>query len=130
MKKKKEFQLFNEFEAVKKNLSCLSTNTNAGMDQFSTKFLKEVAGVLAYPFSKIINLSIKLSAFPEECKIAKLKPLFKKGSKTSRKCHRPISLLPPASKVIGEPMHYQLQGYLKENFLLNQYESGCRTNFL
>ena len=31
------------------------------------------ADVLAYLFSKIINLAVKLPVFPEECKIAKLK---------------------------------------------------------
>ena len=34
--------------------------------------------VLALPLVNIINLSIKLSTFPEEWKIAKLKPIFKK----------------------------------------------------
>jgi len=37
--------------------------------------------------------------FPEKCKIAKLKPLFKKGSKTEPKNYRPISLLPLISKI-------------------------------
>ena len=38
-----------------------------------------------------INLLVKLSVFPEECKIAKVKLLFKEGSKTDPK--RPIPLL-------------------------------------
>ena len=46
------------------------------------KFLWDGAKVLALPVRNIINLSIKLSAFPEECKIAKLKPKFKKGART------------------------------------------------
>ena len=60
------------------------------MDQITAKFLKEAADVLSYLRSKIINLSIKLSVFPEECKIAKLKLLFKKGSKTDSKNYGPI----------------------------------------
>ena len=60
------------------------------MDQITEKFLKEAADVLSYLRSKIINLSIKLSVFPEECKIAKLKLLFKKGSKTDSKSYGPI----------------------------------------
>ena len=35
--------------------------------------------MLVYPLSKITNLSVKLSIFPEECKIGKLKPLSKKS---------------------------------------------------
>ena len=52
------------------------------MDQVSAKFLRDVAKVLALPLRNIINISIKLSTFPEECKIAKLKPIFKKGART------------------------------------------------
>ena len=47
----------------------------------------------------IINLSIKLSTFPEECKIAKLKPIFKKVAGTDPKNYRPISLLPLVSEI-------------------------------
>ena len=34
-----------------------------------------------------------LKGFPDACKIAKLKPLFKKGSKVDPSNYRPISLL-------------------------------------
>ena len=37
-----------------KALSCLDMNKAARMDQIPAKFLKEVAGVLAYPLSRII----------------------------------------------------------------------------
>ena len=57
-----------------------------------TKFLKDGAEVLGLPLEDIINLSRKLSTFPEDCKIAKLKPLFIKGARTDPKNHCPISL--------------------------------------
>ena len=55
------------------------------MDQIPVKYLRGGAQVLALPLGNIINLSIKPSAFPEECKIAKLKPMFKKGVRTDPK---------------------------------------------
>ena len=64
------------------------------MDQVSAKFLRDVAKVLALPLRNIINISIKLSTFPEECKIAKLKPIFKKGARADPKNYRSILLLP------------------------------------
>ena len=70
------------------------------MDQIPVKFLRDVAEVLALPLRNIINISMKLSTFPEECKIAKLKPIFKKGARTDLKNYRPISLLPLVSKII------------------------------
>ena len=37
---------------------------------------------------------------PDECKIAKLQPLYKKGKKTDPKNYRPTSLLPVISKIL------------------------------
>ena len=71
------------------------------MDEISPKFLKDDPEVLAKPICDIINLSVKLSTFTDKCKIAKLTPLFKKGSKTDPKSYRPISLL-PLSQVLGK----------------------------
>ena len=67
-------------EDVKKILHSLDTSKAAGMNQIPAKFLRNGAEVLALPLRNIINLSIKLSTFPEECKITKLKPIFKKGA--------------------------------------------------
>ena len=80
----------------------MDENKDAGLDNLSGKFLKDGATVLAKLISQICNLSIKYSIFPSDCKIAKLKPLFKKGSKTDPQNYRPISLLPLVSKIIEQ----------------------------
>ena len=63
----------------------LKTNKATRIDNLSGRFLKDGSKVLATPLAQICNLSIKLSTFPDECKIAKLKPLYKKGKKTDPK---------------------------------------------
>ena len=63
-------------------------------DNLFGKFLKDDADILARPISQLRNLSIKLNSFPRSCKIAKIKPLFKKGSKSDPQNYRSISLLP------------------------------------
>ena len=83
---------------------------------------------MALPLGNIINLSIKLSTFPEECKIAKLKPIFKKGARTDPKNYRPISLLPLVSKIIEKSIHFQIEDYLNKKKLIYMYQSGFRTN--
>ena len=55
------------------------------MDQIPAKFLMDSAEVLAFPLRNVINLSITLSTFPEDCKVAKLKPILKKGARTDPK---------------------------------------------
>ena len=43
--------------------------------------LKDGAEILAEPISQIFNLSLCLK-FPEGCKTAKVRPIFKKGKNT------------------------------------------------
>ena len=57
-------------------------NEISEMYQILAKFLKEAVDVFADPLSRILNLLVKLSLIPED-KIAKLKLLFNKGSKTN-----------------------------------------------
>ena len=72
-------------ETILKLLQDLDQNKAVGLDNLSGKFLKDGATVLAKPISQICNVSIKYSVFLPDCKIAILKPLFKKGSKTAPK---------------------------------------------
>ena len=93
------------------------------------KFQKAGVEVLALPLGNIINLSIKLSPFPE-CKIAKLKPLFKKGAKTDPKNYRPISLLPLVSKIIEKSIDFQIEDFLNKKKLIYMCQSRFRANHL
>ena len=63
----------------------IKTNKATGIDNLSGRFLKDGSKVLATPITQICNLSIKLSTVPDEFKIAKLKPLYKKVRKPTLK---------------------------------------------
>ena len=55
---------------------------------------------------------------PDACKIAKLKPLYKKGKNTDPKNYKPISLLPVVSKIFEKVIHDQtIEIVTKENIL-------------
>ena len=77
-------------DEVSKLLKYANPEKAAGIDNLSVRFLKDGAVVLALPISKLCNLLMKRSKFPLDCKIAKLKPLFKKGSKTDPKNYCPV----------------------------------------
>ena len=74
------------------------------------------------------NLFIKFSHFPKDCKVAQLKPLYKKGTKTDPKNLRPISLLPITFKIIEKVIHDQTMNYFTENNILHRHQSGFRKN--
>ena len=78
----------------------LNPSKAAGIADLSRKFLKDGTDILARPILQLCNLSIKLNSLPRSCKIGKVKPFFKKGSKTDLQNYRPISLIPILSKII------------------------------
>ena len=104
-------------------------NKAAGIDDLSGRFLKDGADILTIPIIQLCNLSIKFSHFPKDCKVAKLKPLYKKGTKTDPKNFRPISLLPIVSKIIEKVIHNQTMNYLTENSILYRHQSGFPKNY-
>ena len=103
-------------------------NKAAGLDNLSGRFLKDGAKVLAKPITDIYNLSIASGKFPDSCKSAKLKPIYKKGSLTEASNYRPIYLLPLISKVIEEVIHDRTSAFLNSRNLLYNYQSGFRKN--
>ena len=81
---------------------------------------------MAKSITELFNLSIEKSIFPDACKIAKLKLLYKKGSKLEPKNYRPISLLPIVTKIFEGIIHSQTQSYLDKHKIIYKYQSGFR----
>ena len=98
------------------------------MDNLSGHFLKDGVKILAKPITDICNLSITSGKFPDSCRLAKLKPIYKKGSLAEASNYRPISLLPLISKVIEKVIHDQTSVFLNSRNLLYNYQSGFRKN--
>ena len=111
-----------------KLLKNLEFTKAAAIDQISEKFLKDGARILAKTISELCNLSMALGNFPDACKMAKVKPLFKKGSKTNPSNYRPISLLPLLSKVFETVVFDQTEEFLSLNMVLYDYQPGFRKN--
>ena len=94
------------------------------MNNLFGRSLKDGAKVLAKPITDLCNLSITSRKFPDSCKLAKLKPIHKKGSLTEASNYRPISLLPLISKVIEKAIHDQTSAFFNPRNLLYNYQSG------
>ena len=90
--------------------------------------MRDGAQILAKPISELCNLSMPLGSFLDACKIAKVKPIFKKDSKTDPPNYRPISLLPLLSKVLKRVVRDQTEEFLSLNKILYDYQSGFRKN--
>ena len=115
-------------EKVLKIMTNIEISKAAGVDKLSSRFLKDGANILAKPISTLCNLSISQGVFPNACKVAKLKPIFKKGKKTDPSNYRSISLLPSISKIIERVIHDQTNAFLSDEDILYNYQSGFRGN--
>ena len=90
-------------------------------------FLKDGSKIVLKLINEICNLSISHGIFPNPCKIAKIKPIFKKYKKVDLSKGRPISLLALVLKIIEKVFHDQANGFLSGNKILCPYQSGFRT---
>ena len=116
------------FEEVFKIIQNIDILRAAAIDNLSGKLLKDGAENLAKLLCEICSLSFTSRAFPNACKVAKLKPNFKKSKTIDPSNYRPIFLLPLISNVLERVTHDQTNAFFKGNNLLYNYESGFTTN--
>jgi hypothetical protein len=95
---------------VLKPLSGLSKYKATGIDKVSGKMLKAAAPAIAQSLPYIFNSSIKTCHFPNDWKIARVIPLFKKGERRLPENYRPILILPVISKIMERILYNQLYG--------------------
>ena len=115
-------------DKVYKILKNFDKTKASGIDNLSGIFVKDGAKLLTTPVTQLCDPSISSRRFPDACKIAKLKPLFKKGTRMDPKNYRPISLLPLISKVLERVIHEQTTEFLDKYKILYKFQSGFRKN--
>ena len=116
-------------DLVVKHLSSLNVSKATGQDGISARFIKDASGVIAKPITHIINLSLVKGEVPNDFKIAKVNPLFKKGDRNCESNYRPVSVLPVISKTIERIVFDQLHSYLDKNNLIYKFQSGFRKSY-
>ena len=88
--------------------------------------MKQISPIITKPLTVIINQCLRTGIFPENLKVAKIIPLFKKRDPSLIKNYRPISLLPAISKVFEKGIHNQLSQYFVSNKLFYKKQYGFR----
>ena len=113
-------------EKIFKIMEKIEVSKAPGIDKLTGRFKKDGAEILFKPISEICNASISHGIFPNAYKVAKLKPVFKKGKEVDLSNYRSISLLPLISKIIGKVVHDETNKFLSDNKILCIYQSGLR----
>jgi len=109
------------FEAV------YSIKSNAsGCDEVPLTIIKLLLPVILPILVHIYNYIFACSEYPQQWKTAIVLPIPKVPSPTSLKDFRPISLLNCLSKIFEVLMAKQINAHIRENNLLNEFQSGFR----
>lgn len=92
----------------------------------SNCFLKQIIGNLAEPLSYCFNLCLLDGVFPDELKVSRVCPVFKKGKKDIPDSYRPISIIPVVSKLFEILVFDQLNSFFESNNFLSMSQFGFR----
>ena len=88
--------------------------------------MKSILDYIVKPLTHLINQCLHTGVFPDNMKLAKVIPIYKKGDPLEMSNYRPISLLPSISKVIERVVFNQLNMYLYKNKIINANQYGFR----
>ena len=102
----------------------LKTNKSLGYDDISADVVKRVSDEIFVILKHIFNICLAKGVFPDKLKIARVTPIFKKGSNSLVTNYRPISVLPCFSKLLEHVMYNCLYKFLLENNILYQKQFG------
>jgi hypothetical protein len=113
-------------EEVLNVTSKLKGKLSAGYNDIPEKIVKQSIQFLKKPLTFIFNLSLSSGTFPHLMKIAKVRPIHKKGQKQEISNYRPISVLPAFSKILEMLIYNRVMSFLKKHNLVSEAQNGFR----
>jgi hypothetical protein len=111
---------------IKSITRSLKSRNSSGYDEITSTILKAFSASISCPLAHICNHSLHTCIFPDDLKISVVKPLYKKGHKTSMTNYRPISLLTTFSKTLEKVMYNRLSHHTQSNNILVPEQFGFR----
>ena len=113
-----------EIAKIIKNLAIKSP----GHDNIKSDLIKTVVNEICYPLSILFNLSLSSGTVPDDMKVAKVVPIYKKDSPQQFGNYRPVSVLPTFSKILERIIHNRCYDFLVKRDILYKKEYGFRNN--
>jgi len=107
----------------------LNINKAVGHDSIPAYFLKAAPIVLASSLYPFLDFFFNYGIFPENCKIAKVIPIHKKGDKIDPNNYRPISILTCFSKIFEKLIHKRITNFLDKKDILIPEQYGFQKKY-
>ena len=111
-------------DAMSKALRNLKPSKSPGPDGLHPRILRELSAELAYPLKFLFDKSIQDGRLPDDWKKAEVRPIFKKGCKTTPGNYRPVSLTSVVCKVFEGFLRDSLYNHMIENNILSNVQHG------
>ena len=104
----------------------MDVSKSSGPYSVPVTILKTIRDFISESLAFLVNDSFTSGNFPEKLKLARITPVFKKGSRFDKDNYRPISVLSNFSKLLEKAMHHRLYSYLEELDILYPLQFGFR----
>jgi hypothetical protein len=108
-------EFFFSYNQVLQTMNSLKSKKCYGYNNVPLLVLKDGADVLASPLSQLFEKIYQTKEIPDQWKISRTVPLFKKGNKKNTNSYRPISNLCSASKIFERLMLNRLTNIESRN---------------
>ena len=113
-------------EEVLKIISQFKINKALGPMSIPSNIIPMIKDIISDPIAKIANLSFLKGTPPDNLKLAKVIPIYKKGSKLSTCNYRPISLLSNINKIFEKIIFSRVYSFSEKNKSLYNLQFGFR----
>ena len=107
-------------------INSLDSGKGSGPYSIPGNMLKALKANLCHPLTNIINMSFATGVYPDQLKIAKVIPIFKKGDKLLVSNYRPISLLSNINKIFEKLVYSRLYSFLELHNCIYELQFGFR----
>lgn len=109
---------------IKSIISDLKNSCSPGIDNITKNDIQTHLDIIGTKIVQIINEVLETGQYPEELKIAKIVPIYKKGSHDDVNNYRPISLLSTFGKILEKVIKSRLIGFIDANFKIDKNQFG------
>lgn len=105
-------------------LLSLDVSKATGPDGIGPKLLREAGYAIVPSLTRLFNICLNSSKFPQMWKHANVLPLHKKDAASDFGNYRPVSLLSVSSKIFEKIVFKNLFNFLRENNIISPHQSG------
>ena len=107
-------------------LEIISELQNGKSSDIPIFVIKKAAHVFSFKLAEYFNILMKHGIFPDELKIGKVTPIYKKGNLEDIGNYRPVSTLPIFGKIFEKVIYTRLYKFAMSQNILHENQFGFR----